>query len=267
MVRTFGGVIRGVSMEGSVGMKLPITARLGLLAATVVLLSACGTSDEPQAAPTTVSTSASSAQPPGSSSSNGTSPGTGRPSSDPASAEDPSGAAAASSAVEGSPASEAAPTTTTQTPAVPPPVASVPAPQASGGIPTTYPDPKVVEKIGHATNPLCEAVTVDEMADLLGAAVRPAIDDAEGTGCLWLGVGDDSRFAQMQMIGDPARYLRPAGADDVSGIGDAAFVVAAEGGWTAQAHNPDGTFAVRLVAPGATKDATVEGLRRLLERY
>jgi hypothetical protein len=69
------------------------------------------------------------------------------------------------------------------------------------------------------------------------------------------------------MLGDPARYLPPADAESVPGIGDAAFVVRSTDGWTAQAQNPDGTFAVQIAGNTAGRDATIQGLRLLLERY
>jgi hypothetical protein len=142
-----------------------------------------------------------------------------------------------------------------------PNAAPAPAPSAS------FPDPAEVEARGLATNPLCEVLSVDEVTTLVGAPVAHAVDTADGTACLWSGTASDSTYLQLQMLGDPARYLPPADAESVPGIGDAAFVVRSTDGWTAQAQNPDGTFAVQIAGNTAGRDATIQGLRLLLERY
>jgi len=255
-------------MESSAGMRLSVLRRSGVLAA-VVLLSACGTPDEaPPAPPSAASASATS---PVSDTSAGSRSGTAGsstpapPTTEPPTVTEPPTSDVVPSTVAPEPTVPASetPAPASQSPAeqAPPPAATVTA------APTAFPDPAEVEARGAATNPLCEVLSVDEVGALLGAPVAPAQDASSGTGCLWSGVTSDGSFLQLQMLGDPAKYVQPGGAEVLTGIGDAAFVVAVDGTWTAQAQNPDGTFAVQLGGPTANRDGAVAGLERLLERY
>ncbi len=261
-------------MEGSEGMRARRIGLVGIVGG-VVLLAGCGTADEAQltATSTAAITSSVTGSEDGSESVSASSPGSSQSVPEPtASSEESQSAPVASTepsvSATGGPGGNggAGPDAPATTPggATAGGGATIPTYTASPG---TFPDREEVEAQGVATNPLCEVLSTDEVSTLLGVAVRPAADAAAGTGCLWTALADDGSFLQLQMVGDPARYAPPAGAESLTGIGDAAAVAVADGVWTAQAQNPDGTFAVQLAGPTAGRDGAVEGLRRLLERY
>ncbi|WP_157970805.1 hypothetical protein [Nakamurella deserti] len=250
-------------------MRIALLRAVGV-AVVLALAAACGTPDE--APPASVSTVSTASAPPTPASAMGSAAGTATvppptsvespaPPPSAVSSDVPTSAVAPADAVGtggGAPIGTLAESTALSSPPV---AATVTA------APSVFPDPAEVEAQGVATNPLCEVLSVDEVDVLLGAPVRAAVDAASGTGCLWSGATSDSSFLQLQMLGDPARYAPPGDAEVLDGIADAAFVLGTGDTWTAQAQNPDGTFAVQLGGPTATRDGAVTGLQRLLERY
>jgi Protein of unknown function (DUF3558) len=132
------------------------------------------------------------------------------------------------------------------------------------------PDAPAASGSAAASNPLCDLFTIDEVQALLGAPVGPGEDAAQGTGCQWSGDSSvDATYLQIQVIDDPSYYVEQSegdGFEQVSGIGNAAFVIPELGGWAGGAQSSSSTFAVAVNGGTASKEAAISLLRQLVER-
>jgi hypothetical protein len=120
------------------------------------------------------------------------------------------------------------------------------------------------------SSPLCGLFTAQEIEATLGAPVGAgSVAGPLGTACQWNGSSSDATYAQIQVIEDESYWSAPTlgeGYEELSGIGQEAYVIPELGGWTAGALTDKGIVAVALNGGTASHDSVIQFLRDVIAR-